>query len=229
MFRRIMLTAFVAGTLAGLLAAGMQTLKIAPLILEAEVYEQAAEKPATHDHHADGAAHEHAAPAWEPAPGGERIAYTVAADLLAGIGFALLLVGAIALSGREVGGREGVLWGLAGFAVFTLAPSLGLPPELPGMLAGELVARQGWWALTALATASGLGLLAFSSRTGLKVAALALIVAPHMLGVPMGPSGGAVPPELMARFASASIVIAGLFWVALGGLSGLIYRRMGRV
>ncbi len=229
MFRHIMITAFVAGTLAGLFAAGMQALRVTPLILEAEVYEQAAEKAAAHDH-GDGAAHSHGTPAWEPEPGRERFAFTAAADLLAGIGFALLLVGAIALSGREVGGREGILWGMGGFAVFTLAPSLGLPPELPGMAAGDLDARQGWWAFTAMATAAGLGLLAFSPRIWLKVAALALIAAPHVIGAPIAPmGGGAVPPELVARFATASIVTAGLFWLVLGGVSGSLYRRFGRV
>ena len=29
--------------------------------------------------------------------------------------------------------RQGLFWGFAGFAVFTLAPGLGLPPELPAM------------------------------------------------------------------------------------------------
>lgn len=32
----------------------------------------------------------------------------------------------------------------------------------------------------------------------------------------------------MAHFAIASVAIAGLFWVTLGGLTGAVYRRLGR-
>ena len=57
--------------------------------------------------------------------------------------------------------RDGLLWGLAGFVVFTAAPGLGLPPELPGMPVAPLTARQTLWIATAAATAGGLCLLAF--------------------------------------------------------------------
>jgi len=36
------------------------------------------------------------------------------------VGYALLLVACFSLSGRAVDGRRGVLWGLAGFAAFSL-------------------------------------------------------------------------------------------------------------
>lgn len=235
MFRRIMLSVLVAGGLAGLFASGLQQLKVVPLILQAETYEQAAEpaahvhaEPAAHVHAEAMAEHGHDLQAWAPAEGSERIAFTVAANLLAGIGFASLLVGAIALSGREVGPGEGVLWGLAGFAAFTLAPALGLPPELPGIAAGDLHARQAWWVATALATAAGLGLTVFARSPWRKVAGLVLIAVPHLAGAPEGGLGSAVPAELMAHFAIASVVVAGLFWVALGGLAGAMYRRLGR-
>lgn len=40
---------------------------------------------------------------------------------------------------------QGLLWGLAGCATFVLAPTLGLPPELPGTAAADLTLRQTWW------------------------------------------------------------------------------------
>ena len=98
---------------------------------------------------------------WEPEEGLQRNAFTVAANILTAIGFALLLTGVYAIRGRQVMWREGLLWGLAGFVVFTAAPGLGLPPELPGMAVAELTARQTWWIATAAATAGGLCLLAF--------------------------------------------------------------------
>ena len=156
MLRRILLTALIAGTAAGLFAAGLQHLRLIPLIAAAEVYE-AAGAHAGHQH-----GQQQSAPAeWEPAPGLERTGYTVLADVLAGIGFALLLAGGVALAqlrGFTIDARRGLIWGAAGFAVFALAPAIGLPPELPGMQAAGLAARQEWWILTAAATALGLGL-----------------------------------------------------------------------
>src|SRR5712671_2082721 len=142
MLRRIFLTALIAGTMAGLFAAGLQHLKLIPLIAAAEVYE-AAGAQADHQHGA-APAHDAAAAEWEPAPGIERAGYTLMADLLAGIGFALLLAGAVALArlrGYAIDARSGLLWGAAGFAVFALAPAIGLPPELPGMSAAEWASR----------------------------------------------------------------------------------------
>src|SRR5205807_3047641 len=116
---------------------------------------------------------------WEPARGLERTGYTVLADVLAGIGFAFLLAGGVALAqlrGYPVDARRGLIWGAAGFAVFALAPAIGLPPELPGMQAAALVARQEWWLMTAAATALGLGLLVFVPQRVVWVVGAAILV-----------------------------------------------------
>ena len=63
-----------------------------------------------------------------------------------------------------IGWRQGLLWGLAGFAVFTLAPSLGLPPELPGHAGGRARPAPGLVAAHRAATAGGLALLAFRAE-----------------------------------------------------------------
>src|SRR5204863_6432300 len=114
--RRIFLTALIAGPMAGLFAAGLQHLKLVPLIAAAEVYE-AAGAQAGHQHGA-APAHDAATAEWEPAAGIKRAGYTIMADLLAGIGFALLLAGAVALArlrGYGIDGSSGLLWGAAGF------------------------------------------------------------------------------------------------------------------
>ena len=227
MLRRILFTALIAGTVAGLFAAGIQHLKLIPLIAAAEVYEAAG----THADHQHGAApnQQGAAPEWEPAPGVERVGYTVVADVLAGIGFALLLAGAVALArlrGYAIDARSGLLWGAAGFAVFALAPAIGLPPELPGMSAAELAARQQWWLLTAAATAAGLGLVIFTRQVPLRVLGAVLLVLPHLIGAPAAPHAATgVPAELAAEFATASLAIAAAFWLLLGSVSGWLYRR----
>ena len=125
MFGRIFLTALAAGLLSGIFIWGAHSIKITPLILAAEVYENAP-APATAD--GPGQLQQEAAGQgggeWAPADGFERSAFTLLTDVLTSIGFAFLLVGAITLSGREVDWRRGVVWGLAGFAAFD-----GRPPS----------------------------------------------------------------------------------------------------
>lgn len=78
----------------------------------------------------------------------------------------------------------GVDVGLAGFAVFTIAPGLGLPPELPGVPAAPLLSRQIWWVTSALATAAGLGLIVFRRSIAAAIAGVILIMLPHLIGAP---------------------------------------------
>jgi cobalt transporter subunit CbtA len=214
MFRRLLFTAVLGGLAAGILLTGIQSFKVLPLILEAEVHEVAA-------------AGDEAEEVWAPADGLERVSYTMLANTLSGIGFALLLGAAFALRGRS-DWREGLLWGLGGFAAFSLAPALGLSPELPGMAAAELHARQIWWVATVSATAGGLGLLAFAPKVALKALGVALILVPHIVGAPHPEivEAGTVPAELAAAFVSATLVANLLFWLAVGGVSGYAFQRL---
>ncbi|MDA1022092.1 MAG: CbtA family protein [Proteobacteria bacterium] len=212
MFARLMLTALAAGFVAGVFLWGGHMLKTTPLILAAEVYETGA--------------------ALETAPGGgfERAGFTLLTDVLTGIGFAFLLCGAVSLFGRNVDWHQGMVWGLCGFAAFFAAPSLGLAPELPGMQAADLAARQTWWLGTAVATAVGLGLLFLSPGIHFKALGAVLIVLPHIIGAPShdiayGEAVGKVPAELASEFAIAVFVVTGLFWIVLGGLVGYFYNR----
>jgi cobalt transporter subunit CbtA len=251
MFQRIFATALGAGIAVGLLVAALQHVTLVPLILKAETYEQAAAakkqsqlSPPTDIRRANGdatkllpdfilsaQAHEH-----EPAaaPAGEegspwRAVLTWIATTLTSVGFALLLVGAFAVSGREVDAREGLLWGLGGFVAVALAPAFGLPPELPGSVAADLLARQVWWIATVAATAAGLGLIVFL-RAGWSIAVgIALIAAPHVIGAPHPAAGsGLVPAELAAAFAARSLGVNAVFWALLGLSAGALYARVAR-
>lgn len=234
MFRRILIAALVAGLAGGLVATALQAARVWPLILSAETFENAAPTQAHHHHSgaADAARHAAMVEAWAPEDGLERMAFTLLFNLLAGFGFALLLNAGLVLR-QAAGGRAdtttGLLWGLAGFASFALAPALGLPPELPGMAAADLVTRQVWWLATALATAGGIALIALPRRLPLALLGLALLTAPHLVGAPHpapGESSG-VPAELAAGFVAASLVTAAVFWAALGTVSGWLQHRYG--
>ncbi len=234
-FRNVVFVAAVAGLVAGIALALMQAYATVPLILKAEVYEQAGG-----GHHHDAAAAESAAPdeaaaapseeedeGWEPADGFERFAYTVLSNVVTGIGFALILVAASELAGGIGNWRQGVFWGLAGFSVFTLAPGLGLPPELPAMPAADLAARQVWWVATVLATAAGLALIAFRKSLPLTLLAVALIVAPHLVGAPQPDSFETPIPEgLHHQFVVAVTLTNLVFWLVLGAVVGLLRDRM---
>ena len=236
-FRNVVFVAAIAGLLAGMAMAAMQSFATVPLILQAETFENAAE-PAAHQaaaghDHGDAAAaveaHDHSEEAWAPADGFERFAYTVAANVVTGIGFALVLVAVSEALGGIAGWRQGLVWGFAGFAVFTLAPGLGLPPELPAMPAADLVARQAWWIATVVATAGGLGLIAFSRSLLPALAGVALIVAPHVVGAPQPVRHDSpVPAGLHHEFVVAVTVTNLVFWVFLGALVGVVRQRLTR-
>ncbi|GFM88444.1 membrane protein [Pseudomonas cichorii] len=227
MFKRIIQTAGFSGLLAALLLTLLQSFWVAPLILQAETYEKA---PAEHVHehdHAEGAAagHSHDEEAWEPEDGWQRILSTTGGNLVVAVGFALMLV---ALYTLRAPGRtsQGALWGLAGFAVFVLAPTLGLPPELPGTAAADLNLRQYWWIGTAASTAAGLALIAFGQNWLLKVLGAAILVVPHLIGAPQPLTHESLAPEaLESQFVMASLLTNALFWIALGLISTWLFRR----
>jgi cobalt transporter subunit CbtA len=234
LFQRIFFAAVLSGLVAGLAMSAVQQWRVVPLILEAEVYENAAPEaavaPAEPMHDAATPAHEHDENAWAPQDGPERIFYTVLANTLASIGFAFLLAAISVLSGIEITARNGVIWGLGGFVALQLAPAFGLPPELPGMPAADLVARQVWWIGTALATGAGMLVIArLRNWTGIVIAAV-LIIAPHLIGAPQitGEHTSAVPAHLATAFAANSLATGALFWLIAGPLLGWLNERFAR-
>jgi cobalt transporter subunit CbtA len=214
-FRRLVFAALCAGLLAGVFAALAHHIGTVPMILQAEAYERP--MPTAHGHPT----------AWEPENGAERTAYTLLADVLTGVGFALLLGAGLSLRGGEVGWREGLFWGLAGFATFSVAPSLGVPPQLPGNEAAPLFDRQLWWLGTAVATGGALALMAFTTRARWAILAVILIVLPHLYGAPEPAAQVAgAPPALVHRFIVAATVVNFLFWLILGASTGYFQHHL---
>ncbi|MFT4119795.1 CbtA family protein [Bradyrhizobium sp.] len=243
-FRSIVFSSVIAGFIVGLIVTAAQQFGTVPLILKAEVFEKAAEghqheaavapqaaaagnEHAGHDH----AGHDHGDEAWEPRDGLERNVYTAAANVLTAIGFALLLAGFFAVrsgaTGASVSWHEGLIWGLAGFAVFTVAPGLGLPPELPGVPAAPLLSRQIWWLAAVLATAAGLALIVFRRSVPAAVAGVVLLILPHLIGAPeLEHVETSVPSSLSHQFVAAVTMTSLVFWSLLGTVTSALFTRL---
>ena len=248
MLKHMLTGALFAGVLAGLFAALLQFFFVQPLIVLSERYESGelvhfagvagAEAPHDHDHDHDSAepastegaapvaaeAHEHHHEAADETPPLTRNLLTVGFLALVYVGYGLLLVAGFALAaqfGIEVTARQGLLWGLAGFAAFQLAPAIGLAPELPGTPAADLTARQIWWVGTAIATAGGLALIGYGRNLAAVAAGVVLLALPHVVGAPEPEAfGGVVPPELAAAFAARALAVGLVSWALLGWLAG---------
>lgn len=243
MIVKMLTSALFAGSAAGLLAATLHFAFIQQNILLAEQYETGAAvhfagsppdaAMATHSDVPDAvtgatahdhSTHDHGA---TPAPF-TRNALTALFSGVVYIAYALLLTagfGVAASFGKTIIAREGILWGIAGFAAFQLAPAMGLAPELPGTVAAELFARQIWWTGTAAATATGLAMLGYGRSPASFATALALIAAPHLIGAPeLAGFSGVAPPELAATFSARVLGVAFTVWATLGWLAGHIWQ-----
>ncbi|SDU93685.1 CbtA family protein [Pseudomonas mucidolens] len=225
MIKRIAQTAGFTGLLAALLLTLLQSLWVAPLIIQAEAYESAPAASEVHEHAAGTAAHSHDAEAWAPEDGWQRVLFTTGSNLVVAVGFALLLAGLYTLR-APTRTAQGLLWGLAGYATFVLAPTLGLPPELPGTAAADLAQRQLWWIGAAASTAVGIALIAFGRHWLLKILGVAILAVPHVIGAPQPLMHSMLAPEaLETQFKIASQLTNVAFWLALGLISAWLFRR----
>jgi cobalt transporter subunit CbtA len=216
-FRKLMFVVFVSGALAGLALFVVQRFTIIPLIETAETYEAAQRVNSGIAHEEEG---------WQPKKGWERTSFTAITTILTGIGFAAILFGSLSLAGARMNARRGALWGLAAFVCFGLAPAVGLPPQPPGTAVADLAERQIWWIGTAVATATGLWLLAGKKRGWpLHIAGVVFLLLPQLIGAPTATGLSTVPAQLVRRFAITSLATTGLFWLLLGTIGGFLYSR----
>jgi cobalt transporter subunit CbtA len=228
MLARVLSVGLLAGLLAGLLIAVLQQVTTTPLIVLAETYEKesgvsvATPAPGAAKEH-DHAAHDHG---WKPADGLPRFFYTSVATVATAIGMSFLLLAGMIFAGDPIDERRALAWAIAGFVATGLAPAAGLAPELPGSGAGELVARQAWWIGTALATA--VALWAFLRRESpiVRLGAVVVLLAPHVIGAPHPHAfESKVPAEIAAQFAALSLVVQGLLWALAGIAVGLLWSK----
>ncbi|KRS17603.1 CbtA family protein [Roseovarius indicus] len=221
MFQRLLTSALFAGFCAGLIAAALQLAFVQPVLLHAELYEGGdlvhfgAEAVSAHPE----------LPGFDPVRDGMSVLFSA----LIYVGYGLILVAAMAMAderGVTINGRTGLIWGIAGFLAFQFAPAFSLPPEVPGVAAAELGARQVWWWGTVAATGAGLAMIGFGRGLPAWGAAAVLILAPHVIGAPHPASfAGPVPPEIAALFASRALGVGFAVWAVLGGLAGYFWQR----
>ena len=87
-FSRIIFSAVLIGLVTGSLMTAMQVFTVNPIIFAAESYEIVEHQNRTHDQ--DG--NDGDGKAWAPEDGTERTAYTLLANISAGIGFSAILL-----------------------------------------------------------------------------------------------------------------------------------------
>ncbi|MEQ6249650.1 CbtA family protein [Sulfitobacter sp. HNIBRBA3233] len=212
MLPKLLTSALFAGAAAGLIAGLLQLLFVQPVLLHAELYESgalvhfgAAQVSATPD-----------LPGFDPV----RDLLSVVFTMLTYTGYAFILVALMLVAderGAELNARTGLLWGVAGFVAAHLAPGFSLAPEVPGVAAADVGARQIWWFATVIAAAVALWLIAFGRNWALWGVAVILLAAPHIIGAPQPDSFiGPVPTELGALFAARALGVGLASWVLLG-------------
>ena len=240
MFQKMLTSALGAGCAAWLLAAVLHFAFVQEYILLGETYETGAAvhyagvaSQTVDDGHSHDAAEEaeagHDHTEGQAASPSSRNLWTVAFFGLVYVAYAMMLVAGFGLArayGKTITEREGLLWGIAGFAAFQLAPSMGLAPELPGTMAADLGARQLWWWGTVAATATGLGLLAYGRGIATVALGAVLLAAPHVIGAPeIEGFSGVAPPEVSAAFSARVLGVALAVWALMGWVAGYLWSR----
>ena len=217
MIKRILAAGIIGGIVAGLAVAALQHFTTTPLILTAEIYETAQQL------------RQHVTNAAEPVNVAlNRVVATSMSTMAASIGYAMVLLAGMLVSGDRITPRSAALWGACAVAATGLAPAIGLAPQLPGAAEINLAGRQIWWLVTAATTGAGLyAILRIDDRLA-QVFGLLLLTAPHLFTPTPASPESTVPAELAARFAAASLVVQAVSWTLAGALAGLVFGALAR-
>ena len=221
MFTRILTSALFAGAAAGFIASLLQLYFVQPVLVHAELYESG--ELVHFGGEAVSAIQELGG--FQPVRDSLSIIFT----MLIYAGYGLVTVSAMALAeqrGTVLSTKQGIIWGIAGFVAVHFAPGFTLAPEVPGVAAADVYARQIWWFATVASAGAAMWLIAFGSGiTAWGIAAL-LLLAPHVIGAPEPDTfKGPVPTELGALFAARAFGVGMAAWVLLGILSAYFWQK----
>ena len=231
MIKRLFPAALIAGLSAGLMISLLQAIFIIPLIDFAEFLEmgsRAADYVSPNGFMAIALS--------DP----ERFLNTISFDALTGVAYALIMGAGILFHGRDITWKQGILWGLGGWAAFSLAPAIGQPPAPPGAPYVDLEARQLWWWLAVSCTSTGLVMVVFIGNWAgecgpaggwrnawwPKVVGTGLMAFPHVMGAPEKGAGASTAPDYLVQdFAFYSLASTFAFWLIIGVINGAILGR----
>ncbi len=223
MYSRFLISALFAGAAAGLITGILQLVFVQPVLLHAEFYETGT---LAHFGATPVSAHPEL-PGFDVMRDGLSLIFT----MLTYTGYALIMLAVMGIAedrGAHIDGRTGILWGVAGFIAFHLAPGFTLAPEVPGVASADVAARQIWWFATAGSAAVALWLIAFAKNWTMWGIAVILLLAPHIVGAPEPDSfAGPVPPEIASLFAARAFGVGFAAWVLLGCFGGYFWQREG--
>lgn len=222
-FRQIFLIAFLTALVTSLSFSIYQHFFVTPLIFAAEIYEIADAVDIDTIIEAES---------WAPNDGIERTLYTLLANFLMSLAYSLLLASAMVFSNTH-STLKGFLWGIAGYLSLFVAPSFGLPPEIPGMEAADLNLRQNWWLLSVALTAIGFAITTFSPFY-YKGAGIVFIILPYLVGAPTAEIHGFAHPDpaavakltdLWHQFIQHTYIANGLLWLIIGTTTGYLCQK----
>jgi cobalt transporter subunit CbtA len=221
MIARVILAVILSGIAAGLVMGFIQHGRLTPLIIQAETFEHVA-----HGHGAE--AHSHGEALWSPANGLERTFYTTLTAVVSAVGFGLLMIGQAFTFKIPFTRKNSWIWGLCGFLAVSFVPSIGLPPELPGMPSADLTSRMLWWIAAIAMTEVGLASLYFV-YLGRRawIAGLIFLILPLIIPAPQGSSehANSIPANLATQFVTLSLGANLVMWLVLSLVLGFALRK----
>lgn len=209
----------LAGLISGLVLGFLILVFLGPLILSAEKYES------DHGEHAAGSQN-------------QRQLGTMLGAVILGTIYGLVLAAAYAVIDKiriPWPVLRGLVFGLLGYALISLVPSLAFLPNPPGVeMVASATSRQGWW--LAIIGLEITGLIIYHAifkywkfnrplighALGLAFLAM-LVLIPFVVGIPNQVDRTLVPDALLTNFRLISLLILLCFWVVLGLSVGFLH------
>lgn len=236
---RYLASGIKAGIIAGFSLGILNLLFVSPLILKAEKYEV----PEVHNHGLVNASALHHHPEASPGfkvEGTLRSILTVVGNTVLGIAVGTLVAALILIAIRfdfledkifNAPYTQALIVGIGFFAIANIVPSLGMKPEMPGIIGGEnnFPARQHWWIISAIFSFSGFCFFWFRKKifsnstlkgitlngVAMAIACLITSISFWVIGVPEHSEKSTAPMSLRMHFVWESLTVNFIFWMIL--------------
>ncbi|MED5578513.1 MAG: CbtA family protein [Nitrospinota bacterium] len=217
MFQRIIFSASIAGLLSGILLTFLQHVWIIPIIRNAEKLEIKSAHNTKNTHH-----NKHVNGRMFSNPNYKSLI----ANTITSIAFALLMISSGGFV-KNFDAKRGLFWGIAGFIIFSLMPSIVITPKLPGDISLPLSEHNMLWILTTTCTAIGLLFIIFFDKNSAKFFGLVVILFPHLVSYSFFEIKLTGELEILQeKFHLATLIISLIFWSFLGITSGYFFKKL---